>query len=485
MSLRKEAASGAKWTSVSRGVSTGLQFIQLAVLARLLSPEDFGLMSMIMVVIGFARAYMDMGIGKAIIHRQDSTDDQLSSLYWLNLAAGALVFGAVLLCIPWIVAFYKEPRLDDLLVWASLLFVIVPFGQQFQILLQKELRFKTLAIVTITSSLVGVTFAIVSALLGQGVYALIWGQLTNAATRTAIFMVIGYRNWRPELHFKWSDLEGYLEFGIYQMGDKTMNYFSQNIDYILIGRYLGSEILGYYTIAFQLVIVPIQKINPVLTKVAFPIFAKKQNQNASLSRGYIEMSKILALIVFPLLIGLAVTSPVAIPVFMGDGWQMSIVLIQILVMVGLARTLANPSGTLYLSKGRADIGFKFNLVTAIANGIVFFLCVQQGVIAVAWGFAILNVIYLFAHTYIINRLIELSWQEYWNKVKPQLFLSIIMGAIVYGLYLAGSSRLGARWLLGILIITGGLVYVVSTMWLEGKFIRELKSILIDKERVTS
>lgn len=485
MSLRKQAASGAKWTSLSRGISTALQFLQLSILARLLDPKDFGLMSMIMVVIGFANAYIDMGIGKAIIYRQDSTSDQLSSLYWLNLAAGVSVFGLVMLAIPWIVDFYNEPRLDNLLFWASMMFLIVPFGQQFQILLQKKLRFKVISITTIVSSFTGVTVAIISAYYDQGVYSLIWGQLTNAACRTIIYTVIGYRNWPPSLHFNWSELEGYIEFGVYQMGDKTMNYFSKNIDYILIGRYLGSEILGYYTIAFQLVIVPIQKINPVLTKVAFPIFSKKQDEHASLSRGYIEMSKILALIVYPLLIGLAATAPVAVPVFLGKGWELSVTLIQILVLVGLARTLANPSGTLYLAKGRADIGFQFNLATAIISGIVFWLSVQRGVVAIATAFAILNVIYLLGHTYIINRLIDLSWQKYLQRIRPQLFLSFLMGVLVYGLYLIGHAHLKARWLLGILIISGAITYIgLSLLW-EGKFIRELKDMLLGREKIVS
>lgn len=483
MSLKRKAASGAKWTTASKGVSTGLQLIQLGVLARLLDQEDFGLMAMVMVVIGFAEAYIDMGIGKAIIHRQDTTSEQLSSLYWLNLGAGAIVFGLVILAIPLIVDFYNEPRLTDLLFWASLMFLITPFGQQFHILMQKELKFKLLAIITIASALAGVTVAIVTALQGQGVYSLIWGQLTNAATRTVAFVAIGYREWPPGFHFRWDDLRGYLGFGAYQMGEKTLNYFAKNIDYLLIGRYLGSEILGAYTIAFQLVIVPIQKINPILTKVAFPIFSKRQHQHTTLSTGYLEMSKVLAMTVYPLLIGLAATAPVAIPVFLGEGWELSIILTQILVLVGLARTLGNPSGTLYLAKGRADIGFKFNLVTAVINAVVFWICVQYGVLVIASAFAMLNILYLLAHTYIIHRLIDLSLKAYWQKINMQIYLSALMGGIVYGLYyLVSSSTISAEWALGILVIVGGGIYILLTLSLEKQFVSEMKNILISKKK---
>ena len=138
MILKQQAVSGVKWSGVSVGVVTALQFVDLAVLARLLSPSDFGLMGMVMVVFGFAQAFADMGISNAIIHRQDVTKDQLSSLYWLNILSGVIVFCVVCASVPLIVGFFHEPRLNNLLYLTAIIFLITPFGQQFQILLQKE-----------------------------------------------------------------------------------------------------------------------------------------------------------------------------------------------------------------------------------------------------------------------------------------------------------------------------------------------------------
>ena len=140
--LKEQVFSGIKWNGISVVAVVALQFVTLVVMAKLLSPSDFGLMGMIMVVIGFAQAFADMGISNAIIHRQDSTRLQLSSLYWLNILAGVIVFCVVCASAPLIVAFYREPRLYNLLFLTSVIFLITPFGQQFQILLQKELNFK-------------------------------------------------------------------------------------------------------------------------------------------------------------------------------------------------------------------------------------------------------------------------------------------------------------------------------------------------------
>jgi len=138
-SLQKKATDGVKWTGLSALITTVLQLLQILVVARLLQPEDFGLMSMVTVVIGFAQAFADMGISNAIIHRQDADRDQLSSLYWLNILAGIIVCVVTIALSPLIVSFYNQPRLSSLIIWGAIIFLVTPIGQQFQMLLQKEI----------------------------------------------------------------------------------------------------------------------------------------------------------------------------------------------------------------------------------------------------------------------------------------------------------------------------------------------------------
>ncbi len=482
MSLKKTAASGVKWTSFSTVLTTGLQFIQLAVLARLLSPEAFGLMAMIMVVLGFAQAYADMGISNAIIHRQDATKEQLSSLYWLNILAGVIVFLLLLLLTPPVVLFFGEPRLTELMHWATLIFLITPLGQQFQILLQKELQFRTLAIIDITATFIGTITTIVTALMGQGVFSIIWGQLGNTLIKTLMLAGIGWKRWPPKLRFKYVDLHGYLGFGLYQMGEKSINYFSANIDYLLIGRFLGSEILGVYTIAYQLVILPLQKINPVLTRVAFPIFAKKQNDNPALRRGFVEITKLLLLVVSPLLIGMVIVAPIAIPVVLGNQWVDAVILVQILAIIGILKTLGNPVGSIWLAKGRADLGFKWNIFVATTNLIVFWLLVKQGVLAIAWAYVILSFIYFVLIRFLMKYIIGLEWSEYLSVFKNPVLATLIMGFVVQSVFMFGHGLLGINiFSLMLLVMTGAITYSALIFRLEKTYLKELVNLLLIKK----
>ncbi len=170
--------------------TTIVGMVQLAVLTRLLSRADFGLMAMIVTVVGFAQVYADMGFSGAIIYRQDATRDQLSTLYWMNLVASFVIFLAVAASSPLVAAFFHEPGLRRPMLWASLLFLVTPVGQQFQMLLQKELLFKRLGLIEITSSLLGLGVAVASGIAHQGVYALIWAQLASATAKATLACLV-------------------------------------------------------------------------------------------------------------------------------------------------------------------------------------------------------------------------------------------------------------------------------------------------------
>jgi O-antigen/teichoic acid export membrane protein len=460
------------------GVVTALQFITLAVLARLLSPSDFGLMGMIMVVIGFAQLFADMGISNAIIYRQDATRNQLSSLYWLNILAGTAIFLIVCISTPLVVAFYHEPRLSNLIYLSSLIFLITPVGQQFQILLQKGLQFNQLAKIEIMSSFANSVSAIALAILGMGVFSLIWGQLVGTSLRVLLLSWWGWRNWRPRLHFSKQDLKGYISFGLYQMGEKAVNYFNSNLDYLLIGSLLGAKALGYYTLAYNLVLRPSQRINPVITRVAFPVFSKVQNNTEKLKRGYLKVLQLLSTINFPLMAGLAVVASVAVPLIFGEQWLPSIILIQILTIVGLLSSTVNPVGSLLLSKGRADLGFKWNLALMITQIPGLYLGAKLGgAVGVAIAFAILMCIYsVFNYLVLIRTMLGPCLREYIQSMWPSFWMSGAMGisALCIGLFLQNMPDLP---LLIIQVLCGVAVYLGLMIYSQKMLVVEIRDMV--------
>jgi len=461
-SLRGSAVRGVKWTSVSMVATTVIGLVQLAILTRLLSRTDFGLMAMIATVIGFAQVYADMGFSGAIIYRQDSSRDVLSSLYWLNLMGSAVIFVIMIAVSPLVAAFFHEPRLTDLLHWASLIFVIVPFGQQFQMLLQRELLFERLGFIEIVSSVLGLCVAVVSALAHQGVYALIWAQLSAAGLRAALLALYGWRRWTPRLHLRLADLKGYIGFGLYQIGERSIYYWAANIDYLLIGRYLGPEQLGVYTIAYNLVVMPLTKLTPVLTRVAYPVFAKRQNDDAALRRGYLELIELVAFTTFPLLVGLAASASVAVVTLFGAAWVPSVLLVQLLTPMGMTKTISSPSGSLLLAKGRADIGFWFNVInTAVTVGVLY-VAVRFGTAAVAAAHSALGVVALPLELYFLWRVTRLQAGAYLRRLFKPLLTSVVMGTCVYLTCLAVRDVLPEPVALGLLVAEGAAVYFI--MW---------------------
>lgn len=478
ISLTQRAAVGVRWTATSTITTTLLQFSQVAFLTRILDQADFGLMAMILVVIGFGQAYADIGLSNAIIWRQDATRAQLSSLYWANMLAGLAVFVAILLLNPLIAAFYRQPELTRYLPLSALVFLIIPIGQQFQVLLQKELRFRSYALIEILAAVVGAATAIATGLAGVGVLALIAGQLAGASTRAAILASVGWRRWRPSLRLRLADLRGYISFGAYQVGERTVDQFSSNIDYLLIGRFLGSAMLGAYSIAYQLVVLPFTKINPVLTSVAYPVFARRQDDDAAICRGYLELSTLLVFVVFPLLVGLLVTAPVAVPVLFGQKWMTSVPLVQVLALMAMIRTLCNPVGSVLMAKGRADLGFKVNLVLAVATLAVFFAVVPYGTLAVAWAWVGMSVAAFVLWQMFLARVVHMKWKEYAATLARPVLLTALSALLLEGTYLLLRRVLTPGGLLfGLLILSGVAIHAAVWMLLNRSFVKRIYGIV--------
>jgi len=477
--LRLAAARGIRWTGFASVATASLALLQLIVLTRLLKPEDFGLVGMMTVFITFAQAFADLGFSNAIIHRPDPSREQLSTLYCANLLAGIAIYALFVLGAPWIARFYSEPRLHPLLLWMALSFVITPLGQQFQVLMQKQLDFNRFAKVEVATALLSTLIAIAAAIAGQGVYALVWAHLAAALTRAGLLIALEWSHWRPTLRLRYSELRGYLGFGLYQIGERGFNHLATNVDYLIIGRFLGPELLGYYVLAYQLVTTPFLRINPILTRVAFPVFALRQSDDALLRRGYLDMIRLLALVLFPILVGLGLTAPLLVAGIFGASWQPSIPLIQILVLLGLTKGLLNPSGTILLAKGRADIGFLWNLLVMTVNTVVFLSTVRFGITTLAWAHAGLCAVYLMIGLGILRSLIALSFREFAANLVRPLLTSLGMALVV----LACLRYLGPRGLdpaaaLAISALTGAAAYAAILFALERKFLADQWRLLV-------
>jgi O-antigen/teichoic acid export membrane protein len=364
-----------------------------------------------LVVISIGEAVSDAGLSAAIVARA-TTPRSLSSLYWTNIAAGAAICVLVVLGSPLIADFYDEPEVGTVVTISSLVFVLAPLGQQFEWLLERDLRFRPASLGRILGAVAGAITAIVAASLGAGVYSLVAGMLTMRALQSLVYFSVGVRKWRPLFHWSWQEVKPYLDFGLYQMGERGLNYAMANVDYALVGRYLGTATLGVYTVAYQLVIRPLLYINPILTRVAFPIFARQQSDNAALRRGYLHVVRLIVYVTLPIMLLLSVLSAEFIDVVLGSKWEESAPVLQVLCALGALRCLVNPVGAVLLAKNRPDIGFKGNLVALAMTLTALLIAVQAGILAVAWTSVGLTAVFVIGWLLVLRRLIGLGVREY-------------------------------------------------------------------------
>jgi O-antigen/teichoic acid export membrane protein len=476
MSLKKQAAAGVKWTSISAAANTALQFLRLAILARLLDRESFGLMAMMTVVIGFAQAFQDMGMSNAIIHRKEITRDQLSSLYWLNLFVGMVLFLSVIMLSPWLAMFYEERRIASLMPWVALVFLITPLGQLFHILMQRELQFAQMAAIEITSSLAGFLVAILSAWLNHGIFSLILGQLAAAITAMTLLWLSAQPNWRPQWHFAFSNVRGYLQFGAYQLGERSLNYISWNLDKLLIGKLLGTEALGLYSVAYQLMIRPLSVIGPVITRVAFPVFSTIQNENERLKRGYAQVLRLIAFVSAPVYLGLIAVAEPFVLLFLGARWQPVSDVLPILCILGVFYSISNPIGSLLLAKGKPSIGFWFNAVGLVAYGLAILLGSAWGVRGVAWGVVSGSVCVLFPLEFWVRwRIVRMGPLEFFSAVGPFVGSALVM-AMAVSTTSVGLPQTGEVLHLCVLVPLGAMVYLLGIFLVQRPFLNEAYSI---------
>ncbi len=476
MSLTRQAVSGVKWSGVGTLVNVAVNFASIVVLSRLLAPADFGLMAMVGVVTGFAEAFADFGLSNAIIHRQRATSDELSSLFWLNLLVGLTLFALIWLAIPPVVTYYLETRLSGLLRWSSLSFVIVPFGQQFQVLLRRELRFKTLTLVTSITALARLS-AVGFALGGFGVMSLVWGNLISDLMHTIMLIAVGSRSrWLPSVHFRRADVSGFVGFGLFQMGQRSLNFFATNVDYLVVGRLLGSEPLGYYTLAYNLMRMPLTYVNPVIVSVAYPAFARVQEREEALRRGYAKIIRYLSVAAFPMTAGMLVVAPLFVPLFYGRQWLPAIPVVQLFCLLGVVKSLGNPLGSLLLARGRADLGFWMNVVAVVGYAIANVTGAHWGIIGVAASSVVFSFLGLVPIDFYLRRLlVHMTVSEFWNAMKQPAAAAAMMLVVILPLYHFLVSFRRDFVALALVVSIGVVVYLVLLRVLDRPLLIELRN----------
>lgn len=430
MSLMKSATSGVLWSGISQFSTQIYQSVVMIILARLLVPEDFGIIGMAVIFTGLVQTINELGLSASIIQKKDINNSHLSTSFWISVGLGITLFIITIIISTFIADFFNNELVGPVLRFLSIGFILGSFCTVHRSLLQKNIEFKRIAVTEISASIISGIFSIIFALLGFGVWSLVFGSVLNSLVRTV--QLWNVCKWRPSMKFDLTSFKELFSFGVHVMGSRFLNYIDMNVDYLFIGKLLSATSLGHYTLAYQLATLPLARISNVITSVTFPTFSIIQDDNSKLRYAYLKIVKYISIVTFPLLAGLIIVAPEFIPIVFGEKWVPMIKPLQILCILGALQSIGTTVGSILLSKGRADIQFKWNILTSILLTIAVLIGVRYGITGVAMSITLMSCAMFFIIQKITNNLIDLCMLDYLKALYTGTVGSIIVIMIVWG-----------------------------------------------------
>lgn len=474
--LTKSTAFGIFWTGISQSSTQLFQFIVVVILARLLNPKDFGIVGLAAIFIGFISTINELGLSAAIIQRKDLDETHLSTSFWASIGTGTILCIIIILVSSYVADFFQEELVQPILIVASLSLIIGSFGVVQRALLEKSLNFKIIAISEVGASLVSGIVSIFLAIKGYGVWSLVFGGLSSTFISVAILWKL--KTWRPSFEFNIAHFKELFTFGGHVMGSRLLNYIDSNVDRLVVGKMLGTSALAFYTIPYSLITFPFSKVSAVVTRVMFPAFSAFQDDNDILRKGYLRAVRYISLITFPMLAGMFVVSPEFVEVIFGAKWAPMIIPLKILCLTGALISIGTTVGSILLSKGRADIQFKWNILTAIVLPIAVIIGANYGLAGVAGSVTIMTVILFPFIQKITNDLIGLSMYSYFMAIYPAIVgsMTLIAGMEIYQGIMV-TLNLSALSILVSSTIIGIIVYVLFLRLFFHDLLKEIKLLL--------
>lgn len=433
MIFKKELYSGLSYTAISKYSGVMVSIILGAVLARLLTPEEFGIIALITVFVSFFGLLSDFGLGPAVVQNQSLDDNDLKSIFSFSIALGIILALIFFTLAPFFANFYNEPELKPISRYLALSvlfnsFLIVP-----RAVLQKELKFKLIGLISLGVQLFCGVIAIILAILGFSFYSLVFQSILLGIISFITFYCI-----KPiSITFKIeiSSVKKIFKFSLFQFLFDFINYFSRNLDNILIGKFLGVSPLGFYEKSYRLMMMPVQNLTHVVSPVLLPILSKHQNDNKIVFSSYLKVIQILSIIGFPLSIFLFFSASEIIIIVFGSQWVESISVFKILTLTIGFQIVLSSSGSIFQAVNRTDLLFYSGFLSSLfmVGGILYGVLVGKSLELVAYSLILAFIINFFQCFYFLVKLaLRASYKEFLVSFLPSLYLCLI---VLLGLYL--------------------------------------------------
>ena len=468
------------WTGLSKLIMQLVLLAVTAILARLLTKEDFGVVGMAAIITVAIGMVNDKGLGMAIVQKKEIKPSQLSTMFWGSVAFGLLLYVVSFIASFPLAYFFRNPEVQPVVAVIAIGFIIGGFGIVQKSLLTRDMAFKKLALVEMTAVLISGGAAIVMAFMGFGVWSLVANVIGRDFIMVGVLWIVCA--WRPKLHFALAEFRLFLGFSAQVLGNVGAVYVITNTDVTIIGRLLGSAALGVYSLALYVVKLPITRLSGIVAKVVFPAFSSVQDDLPSFKNAYLKAIKYISLLTFPMLAGLALFAHEFIAVFLGDKWiEMAPVLI-ILTPMAMLKSVGTLKGSVLMAVGRPDIELKWNLIYFVPLVALLYWGTRYGLVGVAASFTILYVVTFPIIQQITNRQLAVSIREFCGAMSESLVATLIMTAVGLATryYLRAETGGGDLLILSVGVTLCVPAFIVSIHILDKNILIEFKSMLIKK-----
>jgi PST family polysaccharide transporter len=455
-SMRGRAVSNARWIAVSRVVSIGVQLLSLAWLSRLLTPADYGLVAMAMVVTNLASLLRDMGTTQALIQREALNEESILTAFWFTVGIGLLLGVAVAVLAPLAALAFEAPGITGILLTLAITFPVLGATSVHQALLERDSRFALLARIAAVSAISGLAVGLSAAYLGAGAYSLALSSLTSA-------MVSSGQLWfaaplKPRWFWSRHEFRGIRQFSDYLVGFNLINYFSINADSMIIGRFLGADSLGLYSLAFKLVDFPLNNLTFVASRALYPVMSRQQAVPEEMATLYLRTLAMIAFVTAPMMFGLTVLREPFIAVVLGPRWlPMGDVLLW-LSAVGFVSSLTCTAGSVLMARGRTDFLFYLGIAAVFLQVPAFVIGLKWGVEGVAAGHLVATVLDAALAFYVVLRVLGQGYSRFLRSVAKPIVLAGLMALVVMGCKAAFPSGYVPAVQLAALVLIGGATY---------------------------
>lgn len=462
--LKSKAISGICWRGLETIGTQGIQFVVGIILARILAPEEFGLIAMLLIFTQLAQTFVESGFSNALIQKKNANYTDECSVFYFNLLIAMVVYAVLFVTAPFIASFYNEPQLIKVLRVISLTLVIGALGQIQQTLLTKQINFKSLLKVGVISIIISGTTGIIVAYKGFGVWAIVTQQLTLISIRTLILWLVS--PWRPAWLFCIKSLKSLFRFGSKLLVSGLLDTFFNNIYGLIIGKFYTPTDLGYYNRGRSVPNLLMMSVNGTIATVMFPVFSELQDDHARLKTAAKRTLKKACFFVMPLMFGLVAVADTFIRILLTDKWLPCVPYLRVMCLVFSLFPVHVTNLQLINAIGRSDIFLRLEIIKKILIAIAIMLTLKHGIMAIVIGQLVTSVISVFLNTYYSGKLVGYSTTAQLKDTIPIVLLAAMMAVVVYyyGLYSTFNDyvKITMQVILGIVVyLAGGFIFKID------------------------